>query len=226
MKALESLEVPFIGKTVNADAFYKQTASAPDKAVNTERTLAHFFAGDEYEQGVLEVIANTSVYLPVTFKEVIVTATKGHDVIVAGQTKNFYSIPYQAFKGATVLKSVVLQGAKLNEIGEEAFSGCTGLKSVVIPDTVKTIYKNAFNGCIKLATVTVSGTDVELKDSVFAGCVAMNKLNSTDDKTIDLTNFKTLGVDSLDFGRKVTYTIVGAQGLDVETAFGETYPKQ
>ena len=207
MKSLEKLEVPFVGKTVNADAYYSQTASATDKSVDAERTLAHFFGEAEYDEGKAVVIAGVSVYVPFNFTEITVNATKGHDVIFGEDVKNIYSIPYEAFSGAINLKKITLKGEK------QAFKGCTGLTSIEIPATVKTIYDNAFNGCTKLASVVVKGTDVELKDSVFAGCTAMDKLNADTAKLIDLSCFNAIGENSLDFGRSVTF--------NVETTFAE-----
>lgn len=223
MKALETLEVPFVGKNANADAFYNQTGSSANKAVDSERTLAHFFASDEYDQGVVVVIANVSVYVPATFNKVIVNATKGHNVIpVGGTAVESYSIPYQAFMGATNLTSVELKGAKLFEIGEEAFSGCLGLKQITIPNTVKTIYKNAFNGCTSLHTVTVEATAVELKEGAFSGCTAMNKFAATDNKTVDLSKFSAIDVNALDFGRKVQFIVSNNGSFDLEAIFGDT----
>ena len=224
MKALETLEVPFVGKNANADAFYNQTGSAANKSVDSERTLSHFFASDEYDQGVVVVIANTSVYVPATFKKVIVNATKGHDVIpVNGTTASeSYSIPYQAFKGASNLTSIELKGAMLKEIGEEAFSGCVGLKKITIPATVNTIYKDAFNGCTSLTEVTIEGQDVVLKDGVFSGCTAMDKINSTTAKTVDLAKFSLIGANAFDFGRKVEFTVLNKGELNVAQAFGDT----
>ena len=226
MKALETLEVPFVGKNANADAFYNQTGSAANKSVDSERTLSHFFASDEYDEGVVVVIANTSVYVPATFNKVIVNATKGHDVIPVGGTtaSESYSIPYQAFKGATNLTSIELKGAKLFEIGEEAFSGCVGLKKIIIPATVKTIYKDAFNGCTSLKIVTIEGSEVVLKDGVFSGCTSMDKIN-TDTATVptvDLAKFSSIGANAFDFGRKVKFTVLNKGAIVLEDVFGET----
>ncbi len=226
MKALKTLEVPFIGKTVNADAYFMQTGSATDKSVASERTLAHFFSDNEYDEGKPVVIAGNSVYVPYTFNQIIVNATKGHKVIPVGEELpvEMYSIPYEAFKGATNLTKVTLTGDMLVEIGENAFNGCVSLKEIVIPSTVKTIYKEAFINCEQLAVVTIEGTAVELKESVFSGCKAMNKLNSTTEKTIDLTNISVVGENSLDFARQnVTYTVISAFNSDtLTTAFGQT----
>ena len=224
MNSLEKLEVPFVGKTVNADAYFGQTASATDKSVDDERTLAHFFGETEYDGGKSVVIAGVSVYVPVYFTEITVNATKGHDVIFNEGVENIYSIPSEAFSGAVNLKKVTLTGEKLAEIGENAFNGCTGIKEIEIPDTVKTIYSNAFKGCTSLEKVTVNGTDVVLKDSVFAGCNAMDKLNSVTAKVIDLSCFSAIGENALDFGReyvefKVQTTFAQE---DLNDMFGET----
>lgn len=224
MKSLEKLEVPFVGKTVNADAYYGQTASATDKAVDTERTLAHFFGETEYDEGKAVVIAGVSVYVPYRFTEITVNAVKGHDVIFGEEVKNIYSIPYEAFSGAINLRTVTLKGVA--EIGEQAFSGCTGLKEIEIPDTVETIYDNAFKGCINLASVEVKGSDVVLKDSVFAGCKAMDKMNAgADDKSkfIDLSCFSAIGENALDFGRSVTFNVETTFAKEnLNAMFGET----
>lgn len=223
MNSLEKLEVPFVGKTVNADAYFGQTASATDKSVDAERTLAHFFGETEYDGGKSVVIAGVSVYVPVYFTEITVNATKGHDVIFKDGVKNIYSIPSEAFSGAVNLKKVTIKGVA--EIGENAFNGCTGIKEIEIPDTVKTIYSNAFKGCTSLEKVTVNGTDVVLKDSVFAGCNAMDKLNSNTAKVIDLSRFSAIGENALDFAREhVEFKVENYKTFeeDLNNMFGET----
>ncbi len=172
MNSLESLEVPFIGKTANSDAYYAESKKDVDKATDSARTIAHFFGDTEYGMGVPVTInynenASTTCYMPLTFTEVIVNATSE------------YSIPMYAFNGAVNLTSVKLVG-NIDAIGEYAFSGCKEIKSIEIPATVKTIYKGAFKDCAKLATLTVGeGATLVVKDEAFVGTkVARNALDN------------------------------------------------
>jgi hypothetical protein len=222
MKALQSLEVPFVGKTVNADAFPYETAAAADKSVDRERTLAHYFGTESYEQSTKILInygsSNLACYVPMTFKEVVVNAT----VTVEG--KDFYSIPMHAFDGATNLTSIVLKGDKLGAIGQNAFNGCVNVKNIVIPSTVTTIYENAFSNCTKLETV-ITSSNLEIKDNAFNGCAKLKyfgeQVASIPNYVIDFNNVVNAGAGSFDLGNQ-TYTVINATGFDLESIFGQT----
>ena len=228
MKKLQTLEVCFIGRTVNADAFELESATAVDKSVDSARTIAHYFGTEEYDAGravtVVYGAASKTCYMPITFENVIVNAVK----TAAGRTS--YSIPMHAFNGANNIKSVVLKGDKLGAIGENAFNGCVALASIEIPETVKTIYKNAFNGCTKLASVAFgsNASEVVVKEKAFEGCTAISYLGVKVDtlpavKTVDLSVFAQIGNKALDFGNEhVTYKVANAGEIDLGLAFGET----
>ncbi len=225
MSNLKTIELPFVGKTVNSDAFFKESATATDKSVDKARTIAHLFGTEEYDGGKNVTInaGNTTVscYMPVTLENVIINAEK------VSEGKNSYSIPMHAFDGATNLKAVELKGAMLGAIGENAFSGCIALKSIEIPETVKTIYNNAFSGCSKLEKVIFKGS-VELRDSVFSGCKQIKYMGESVEtaptvETVSLKNVTALGENTLDFANEyVTYQVLDAGMLDLVKAFGET----
>jgi hypothetical protein len=162
MGALVTLEVPFIGKSAHSDVIVGETAKGEDKAVDAERTIAHFFGADEYDAGIAITVKHnvndsTTCYMPLSFKEVIVNATSD------------YSIPMYAFNGAVNLSSIKLVG-KIDLIGESAFDGVKELKEIEIPETVTKIYSGAFANCSKLATLKFSGISTlkEVEENAFA----------------------------------------------------------
>lgn len=165
MQKLETLEVPFIGLSSNADAYYRETGSAEGKATDAARTIAHFFGTESYDAGQAITInygaSTVTCFMPVTFANVIVNASGELDC------RETYGIPMYAFNGATNLKSIELKGDKLGAIGVNAFGGCVALTKVEIPATVKTIYEDAFKGCAKLETVTIKGSNVDIRDGAF-----------------------------------------------------------
>ncbi len=212
MHALETLEVPFIGKLASADAYYKETASAPadKKAIDSERTIAHFFGTTEYEKGAKVDVkyikdgSETTItcYMPVTFKNVIINAPAT------------YSIPMDSFNGAINVKTIEIKG-DVKAVGERAFKG-TGITQITLPASVKNVYEGAFEGCLSLNAVLIaeSASDIALGDNAFKGCVKMNYIGkgAIEDKTIDLEKFGTIGVKALDFGR----TLLGDAGYIVK----------
>ena len=169
MKSLEVLEVPFIGKTANADAYYLNSATATDKSVDSARTIAHFFGTEEYDGGVPVTIKydktnSQKAYMPATLETIIVNAK------AVSETYKGYSIPMYAFSGAVNLAKVEIKGGVI-AIGEYAFSGCKELKEFSVPATVKTIYKNAFENCTKLVSVKFAenAEKPEIKEDAFVG---------------------------------------------------------
>lgn len=160
MNSLETLEVPFIGRTANSDAYYKESKTSVDKSVDSARTIAHFFGDSEYGLACSVKISyndtsSVTCYMPLTFKEVIVNATED------------YSIPMYAFNGAVNLTSVKLVG-KIDAIGEYAFAGCKEIKAIELPKTVKNVYKGAFKDCVKLAELT-NGADTIFGEDALEG---------------------------------------------------------
>ena len=227
MKNLKELEVPFIGKTINADAYYAESADAVDKSVDAEKTLAHFFGAEEYAEGKQITVAGTTCYMPVTLTTVTVNATKYFED-PNGVKGAFYSIPKDAFNGATNLKTVNLKGAYLGAIGENAFSGCTALNTITIPATVKTIYKDAFKGCTKLESVILdsqmANKSLTVKEGVFSGCNKMNFIGTGTavDLNLDVNKIASVGKNAFDFGREnVKYNVVGTIE-NLTNALGET----
>ena len=77
------------------------------------------------------------------------------------------TIPNQAFKGCTDLKTVISHG-DLTYLGEEAFYGCKKLETVVFNGQVEEIASYAFAECKKLETLTLPNGSVRIRDAVFA----------------------------------------------------------
>lgn len=212
MQELESIEVPFIGRFANSDAYQSESASAIEKAVDAERTLAHFFGSEEYDDSVSMTInygaSSTTCYVPATFKKVVI------------KSESAYSVPMYAFNGAVKLQEVVL-GDNVDAIGVKAFAG-TVFNSIEIPVSVKNIYDGAFeNAKIKTVNFVAGASEIVLGDNAFAGCSSLNKLNSNNDKTVDLSVFKAVGKDAFNVGNEVKYEINNPSNFDLSKIFGE-----
>ena len=200
MVNLRSLEVPFIGKTVKADAYYLESASSEGKSVDRERTLAHFFGENTYSAGTKVSInygaGQAICFVPKNFHEVIVNAT------LTAEGKDSYCIPFNAFNGATNLYKVTLKGEKLGGIGD-----------------------GAFNNCSKLGEVIVDGLNLDVLDNAFKGCGQLKyfgkAVDTVPDYVIDLASVKTAGKLAFDMGSNV-YTVSNAGTIDLSLAFGET----
>lgn len=228
MNALEVLVVPFIGRFANSDTYYKESASATaseKKAVNSERTIAHFFGDEIYDNGVSQTISSgkdvVTCYMPSSFNNVVVNAS------------STYSIPWCAFSGATKLEKISLLG-DIDAIGENAFEN-TRITEIKIPATVKTIYKNAFlNSSVKTVNFA-NGASVELLQKAFFGCNKLNYLGlegSTANSFIDLTVFSDIEEKALDTQNGAnesvvkTYRVTNPKNFDLSSIFGKTAYQQ
>ncbi len=76
------------------------------------------------------------------------------------------SIGSEAFRGNSVIKSVVLPNDLIN-IGQSAFANCNSLTEIDIPQTVRYISGYAFN-CTPIAEVTLPDADVVIGDNAFS----------------------------------------------------------
>ena len=167
MSNLYELQVPFIGLNAQADAQFEQTDATEGKAVDKQRTFAHFFGTEQYEGGATLTNEFGTVYIPHTLTKVVVNATSEVEYTVDG-VKSGYAIPMGAFEGAITLQSVELTGENLKEIGVKAFKGCTGLTEITIPESVEKIYDYAFMDCVNLEKPNIDNVEIGL--DIFKGC--------------------------------------------------------
>ena len=168
IKNLNKLTVPFIGLNANSDAYFNQSPSAEEKAVDATRTFSHFFGNEAYDGGVsitnnYNSSNSTTVYVPATLNTVTVNNSQD------------YAIPMYAFSGVVTLGTVNLS-SKTTAIGVSAFEGCLSLANLVIPASVKTIYDSAFSGCSNLSNLTFADGQVveEFGDKAFYGISIKN----------------------------------------------------
>lgn len=77
------------------------------------------------------------------------------------------TVPDEAFKDCTKLKTVVLEN-DLTYLGQEAFSGCKALNSVTLNGTCEEIGFAAFYDCDKLATFTLPDCRVIVNEAAFS----------------------------------------------------------
>lgn len=219
MHALEVLEIPFVGRFANSDVYFKESAAAEKKAVDAERTIAHLFGTEEYDNGSSVTIkyggtngeGSTTCYIPVTLNKIIVNA--GAE----------YSIPMYAFNGM-VIGMIELKG-NIVAIGEKAFAGA-GYANITIPATVKTIYKNAFDGALVQKVIFENNaSDIVVMANAFANCKNLRKVGvgEVDNNVIDLSVFKEIGKDAFNTANQIKYSVLNAGSFDLQNIFGEVY---
>lgn len=180
MKSLQHLHVPFVGLTSYADTFVGETLDDPDaeddkvKAIDSERTIAHFFGTGSYDDGVPVTInygllsgQSKTVYVPLSLRKI----TVGINPLQPGENKPYYDykIPACAFNGFYKDADITLC-TNITEIGEYAFANANQLTEIQIPTTVTKIGKGAFSGASKLATVNFADLVglTEIAESAFA----------------------------------------------------------
>lgn len=200
MISLRTLEVPFIGRNVNSDAYYLESAASEGKSVDRERTIAHFFGDTIYDEGSKVTVnygAGSAIcFVPKNFHEIIVNAT------LTAEGKDAYYIPMYAFNGATNLYKVTLKGDKLGGVGDSAFANCS-----------------------KLSEVIIEGANLDVKDNAFSGCAQLKYFGKAVETVpayvIDLASVKSAGQKSFDMGSN-EYSVQNAGSIDLAVAFGET----
>lgn len=161
IKKLKKLTIPFVGKTIESDAFIGESVS-DTRSIDKERTIYHLFGKDSYEYGSSISFNNggesETYYIPAMLET----------ITVSNSTQ--YSIPAYAFNGLSIVGKIVLSG-NIDAIGEFAFANCRALNSINVPSTVKTIYNNAFEGCENLKygglVFDANSTLVEIRDKAF-----------------------------------------------------------
>ena len=148
---LQSLTIPFIGGSVNA------------QEGDIQATFGEIFGMTQYS-GATSVSqpyfihnywSSLSYYIPDSLTTVIVTRET--------------EIPYGAFYKCTKLENVTLNDG-ITRIGEKAFQDCTGLKGITIPGSVKTIGTYAFMRCQSMETLVLEEGIEEICKDAFSEC--------------------------------------------------------
>lgn len=171
MKALQTLTIPFVGNTKNADSSFNASEPTEDKSVDAERTFGYVFGTEEYEGGapVSQAYSTEGLntyYMPLTFKSVTVKPAED------------YKLPMYAFSGNTFIEKVTLSD-KVVAIGEASFKNCYALKEICIPSGVTEIGKEAFSGCTSIKdglTFAENSTLTKLGEKAFYGCAKLNQI--------------------------------------------------
>ncbi len=197
MKALQSLTVPFVGLNKNGDVSLGDTAPSPDKAIDSERTISHFFGDADYEEGVAQDIyfgtsgdQYVTCYMPLSFKKITV---KGDN-----------NIPACAFNGLNKYVQIVIDG-NVKVVGDYAFSSVAQMTAITLPTTVEKINLGAFKNSANLETINLSDLTAltYIGESAFEGTSLTAVTTPTALETIDVkafTNCKSLATLTLNVG--------------------------
>ncbi len=146
MKALKELTIPFVGLNANADVAVGDTAPSADKAVDSERTIAHLFGETEYEEGIAQYIyydsgaQGVTCYMPISLSKITV---KGDN-----------NIPASAFNGLSKYVQIVIDG-NVKVIGDYAFANVSQLTEITLPTSVEKIGTGAFAASNNLAKINL-----------------------------------------------------------------------
>ena len=239
---LESLTVPFVGKTVDA--------------VNDGKVLGYLF-GTASSDGSSSVTmsynatGSKSFYIPDSLKTVKVTgdvlsdyAFYGLNLTTVELTGEVETIGDYAFYGMMSLTSYAIP-ASVKKIGKYAFSECANLTSIdlskaegletigehafdccdllgygkdyelVLPASVTTLGAKAFYNCGSLKKVDLSASQVNaLGEYTFYACESLEEIKLKENTSLALGVF--VGCDKLD--RNAVQNI--AEGTDLDLAFG------
>ncbi len=183
MRNLESLTLPFVGRTAVADNHFNETAESSDKSVDVERTFGYIFGTSDFSNAVRLTGAYNGGSGSKTYY-----VSKNLKTVNINPKVNDYNIPMYAFSGNKILTTINFND-KVTEIGEGAFKGCEKLATVTGANNIVSIFDSAFYGCKALenmvdaseligssayensgvTTVTLNSDDVIYGSKAFAG---------------------------------------------------------
>ncbi len=175
-----------------ASATQKKNTKATDSANSNQGT-----SGLQYSQkdGSYVVSGYTgssvNVVTPNSYNNIPVIAIDGRafagsEVQTIEISEGIKSIGVNAFKGSTLLKSVVLPSS-LEKLVGGCFENCTSLTTVSFRNdtsNLKVIGNGAFRGCSKLTKFDVPSSVYTIEHGAFSGCTSIKSINITvSDKT-------------------------------------------
>lgn len=177
---LETLIVPFIGKTANSTevpesvigAFFGHSAS---KFNNSDYMKYNETEGMYY-------------YVPKTLKNVAVLSQVNIPYGAFNSLQNLEKVSFisgaklgaHAFEQCQYLEAVKLP-ENMKTIGAQAFANCFGLKRINIPSLVQTIGESAFYNCESLTDITIPASVTGLDMGVFEGCGVKKPVDDSED---------------------------------------------
>ena len=99
----------------------------------------------------------------------------GSEAIVDTSEYLYYLKKYRGAGGDVVIPSVI-DGKKIEKIGDNAFSDNTALTGVEIPDGVKEIGPQAFSNCASLSSVSIPDSVRFIENEAFLNCSSLKSV--------------------------------------------------
>ena len=87
-----------------------------------------------------------------------------------------YEIAESAFEGATSLKSINIEAARIGTIGDRAFKDCASLTKIVMPYCLSWLGKSAFEGCTSLESVILNKSLLNIFENTFLNCSSLKSV--------------------------------------------------
>lgn len=168
-------------------ATQKKNTKASDAANSNQGT-----SGLQYSQKDGEYVvsgytgSSVNVVIPNSYNNIPVTAIDGRafvgsEIQTLEISEGIKSIGLDAFRGSTLLKSVVLPSS-LEKLVGGCFENCTSLTTVSFRNdtsNLKLIGNQAFSGCKKLTKFDVPSSVNTIEHGAFNRCTSMKEINIT-----------------------------------------------
>lgn len=182
---LESITLPFIGKTGKTDQtsesvfgyiFGKYSSSASSKPEGTTyqgwRYGYYLTPGTSgYNYAYSSNYCADYYYIPTTLKTVVIT-----DATI---------IPYGAFQNCDFIENITVPST-VTKINNFAFKNCKGITNINFGTTLTSIGTYAFADCSSLKTITIPDTVENIGSYAFNNCSSLSRMNSSTDGNIVL----------------------------------------
>ena len=165
--SLESLDLPFVGQSVNA-------------TISSESTLFGYIFGTRSYSGSINI---RQYYSANDYKEYYIPKSLMSVTITGG------NILYGAFSYCSNLTNITLHDGITN-IGDSAFAYCESLTSITIPDSVKSIGKSAFSWCIQMRSIAIGLSVEEIGSNAFNACNKLVEVINHSDLKIEAGSYE------------------------------------
>ena len=164
--SLESLTLPFVGKTETTEIGYERYYPFGYLFMNSTENSEKVFVAKQFIYYITpsDTVSSVGYKIPSSLSNVTITGG---------------AIRRGAFRDCYWFDRVTLED-NVTEIGDEAFYGCTWITHISIGNGVKTIGSEAFYDCHMLKEIEI-GSGVEfIGENAFYGCDLLDKINITD----------------------------------------------
>ena len=178
---LESITIPFVGESLNANKNLTYIFSVVPQSLKTVTVTSQDRIEDLAFKGCNHI---EKVFYRQTIDYVGTSCFEGCELLNTFNSETegtlcllgeMEAIGNSAFKGCESIKNIIFSDETLT-IGSSAFSGCKNIEALTLTERIRTIGDYAFQGLKKITNIVVHNSTESIGNGAFNGCTSLENI--------------------------------------------------